>query len=98
MTEPITPSDLNDLTSLDIRGVSVIWSSDEDDPGRPVPDFFGCSEFEALGMARALVLYLEKECRIDPDDDEEDDGGWEVEAPNDSPLPGSPLAELLASC
>lgn len=88
----ISPNDLIDATGLDVRGVSVVWADSTDEESRPIPDFFGCSEYEALGMARALVMHLERVCRIDPDDDDEDDGGWEVE-PNDDD--GSPAGGNL---
>ena len=64
----------DDLPDLDIRTVVVMWGEGEP---RPRVHFTNCSEFEALGLARAATLCLEDVCAGSIDlegyDEEQDD-------------------------
>ena len=54
---------------IDVRSVHVIWAD------APLPDvsFYGCSAYEAIGLLRGGLRWLEKKYEIPVGEDDDDD-------------------------
>ena len=63
--------DLREI-DVDVRTVSVVWNADEDDR-YPQVVCSGCSEYEAMGLLRTALKWLDREYGIPNDEDDDDD-------------------------
>lgn len=71
-----TPDELADVTDLDVRTVSIIWSGRDEDECIEIA-YSGCSTFEAEALARAAARHFrrlnDELVDLDPDDEDDDD-------------------------
>lgn len=60
------------LAEIDLRGVAVLWSGDEQPT---IENLGGCHDYEAMTLLRLAYNKLEADCALPLEDDEDEPEG-----------------------